>query len=130
MVTAATRVEVLGQRHRQPRRTQGLDEGDVPVEQRHGAQRLAAAQRLERLVVVGGVLEDDAERRVDGRRVEVVDLERDQGARPVDRLRDRRRLLELELAQLGDQVDQLPASRSSTSGTWETTIAFSRSASG
>ena len=63
--------------------------------------------------------------------VEVADLEGDQGARPVDGLRDRRRLLQLQLAQPADGRDQLrgdPVRRGP--GTWEETISRSRSASG
>ena len=64
-------------------------------------------QLLDRALLVGGVLEHDAERARDRGLVEVADLQRDQGARPVDGLRDRRRLLELQLAQPGDHVDEL-----------------------
>jgi hypothetical protein len=55
----------------------------------------------------GGVLEDDAEGVGDGLVVEVADLEGHQGAGPVDRLGDRGRLLELQLAEPGDRRHQL-----------------------
>ena len=57
--------------------------------------------------MVGGVLEDHAQRVGDRLLVEVADLQGDQGARPVDGLGDRRRLLELQLAQPADGGDQL-----------------------
>src|SRR5215216_3209723 len=62
---------------------------------------------FDRTALVRGVLEDHAQRAGDGRLVEVGDLERDQRARPVDGLRDGRRLLELELAQPDHDVDEL-----------------------
>ena len=71
----------------------------------HG--HLPQPQLADRAVLVGGVLEDDAEGVVDRLVVEVVDLQRDQRARPVDGLRDGRRLLELELAQPADGGDEL-----------------------
>src|ERR1044072_1570548 len=51
-------------------------------------------------VEVGAVLDDDRHRLAEGLRVEVVGAEQQQGARPVDRLGDRGRLLEVELAHL------------------------------
>ena len=53
------------------------------------------------------MLEHDADRPADRVQVQGVDLERDQGPGPVDRLGDRGRLLELELAQLDDHGDDL-----------------------
>ncbi len=104
-------VEVLGERDRQAGAPQRLEEGDVAVDQPAPACASPVAHRssqlLDRAVVVGAVLEDDAEGVGDGLVVEVADLERDQGAGPVDGLGDRRRLLELELAQPADRRDQL-----------------------
>ena len=98
------RVQVLGQRDRQPGGPQRLQEGDVPVDQ---ATPHRQPQLLDGPLVVGVVLEDHAEGVGDRLLVEVPDLQRDQGARPVDRLGDRRRLLELQLAQPADGGDQL-----------------------
>src|SRR5437764_10712276 len=49
--------------------------------------------------LVGSVLEDHAESRGDGGLIELVGVERDEGAGPVDRLGDARRLLQLERTQ-------------------------------
>ena len=82
--------------------------------------RLAQPQLADRALLVGGVLEHDAERVVDGLVVEVADLERDQRARPVDGLGDRRGLLQLELAQPRDgrrPAGRPPAPRGRAPGT-------------
>src|SRR3954469_20179329 len=49
-------------------------------------------------VQVRAVLDDDRQRALEDRLVDVGGAQKDQGARPVDRLRDRRRLLEVEAA--------------------------------
>ena len=59
-------------------------------------------------VHVGAVLDDDAHRPLEHRAVEVVGAEQQQGARPVDRLGDRGRLLEVELADHVDDLHQAP----------------------
>ena len=58
-------------------------------------------------VEVGPVLDDDAHRGPEHVLVDVLGAEQEQGARPVDRLRDRRRLLEVEVAHVGDHLDEL-----------------------
>src|SRR4051795_12671730 len=58
-------------------------------------------------VEVGAVLDDDRHRVAEGLLVDVVGAEQEQRARPVDRLRDRRRLLEVELADELDDLDEL-----------------------
>ena len=57
--------------------------------------------------MVAGVLEDHTQRLVDGRLVEGPGAERDEGARPVDGLRDRGGLAQLHVAQLADHLDDL-----------------------
>src|SRR3954454_17061955 len=58
-------------------------------------------------VEVGAVLDDDRHRVAEGLLVDVVGAEEQQGAGPVDRLRDRRRLLEIQLAHELDDLYQL-----------------------
>src|SRR3954453_14255381 len=58
-------------------------------------------------VEVGAVLDDDRHRVAERLLVDVVGAEQQQRARPVDRLRDRRRLLEVELADELDDLDEL-----------------------
>ena len=58
-------------------------------------------------VEVGAVLDDDRHRVAEDVLRDVVGAEQQQRARPVDRLRDRGRLLEVELADLVDDVDEL-----------------------
>jgi hypothetical protein len=58
-------------------------------------------------VEVGAVLDDDAHRLAERVGVDVLRAQQQQRPRPVDRLRDRRRLLEVELAHLVDDLDQL-----------------------
>ena len=67
-----------------------------------------AAELAHGLGLVGGVLEHDAEGLVDGGLVEVLDLQGDERAGPVDRLGDRRRLLQVQVAQPADGRDELP----------------------
>src|SRR5690348_3047682 len=67
-----------------------------------------ARERLiaDRLVILV-VLEQRAERRLDVFDVELLPAERRQRANPVDRLREARRLLEVERAQLGREARRL-----------------------
>src|SRR5213080_4215658 len=58
-------------------------------------------------VEVGAVLDDDRHRVAERLLVDVVGAEQQQRARPVDRLGDRRRLLEVELADELDDLDEL-----------------------
>ena len=69
-----------------------------------------AADTLDHDVEVGAVLDDDRHRVVERLLVDVVGAEQQQRARPVDRLRDRRRLLQVEAADHRDDLDQ-PARR-------------------
>ena len=62
-------------------------------------------------VEVGAVLDDDRHRLAERLRVEVLGAEQQQRARPVDRLGDRRRLLEVELAHLLHDPDELARDR-------------------
>ena len=57
------------------------------------------------------MLDDDRHRRAEHLLVDVVGAEQQQRARPVDRLRDRGRLLEVELAHLRDHLDELRRDR-------------------
>ena len=57
-------------------------------------------------VEVGAVLDDDRQRRAEDLGRDVVGAEQQQRARPVDRLRDRGRLLEVELAHHLDDLDE------------------------
>src|SRR5690606_11541735 len=63
-----------------------------------GPCRLLDRQLLGGLGDVGLVLEQDVERLLGGLLVDRVDVEQQQGARPVERLGDARRLLQVELA--------------------------------
>src|SRR5205085_231736 len=56
------------------------------------------ADALSDHVEVGSVLDDDVHRPLEYGLIDVVSAQEDQRARPVDRLRDRRRLLQIELA--------------------------------
>src|SRR4051794_28201960 len=58
-------------------------------------------------VEVGAVLDDDRHRVAERLLVDVVGAEQQQRARPVDRLCDRRRLLQVELADELDDLDEL-----------------------
>src|SRR4051812_45586513 len=58
-------------------------------------------------VEVGAVLDDDRHGVAEGLLVDVLGAEQQQGARPVDRLRDRGRLLEVELADELHELDEL-----------------------
>src|SRR3954454_18327629 len=58
-------------------------------------------------VEVGAVLDDDRQRLREHLLVDVVGAEQQQRARPVDRLGDRGRLLEIELADHRDDLDEL-----------------------
>ena len=58
--------------------------------------------------LVLAVLEDRAERRLDGPFVDLRDTERGEGLRPVDGLGDAGRLVELEVAQRLDRSRDLP----------------------
>src|SRR3954454_12032327 len=60
-------------------------------------------------VEVGAVLDDDRHRLLKHRLVDVVGTEQDQSARPVDRLSDRRWLLQVELTDHVDDLHQPPA---------------------
>src|SRR3954466_9525275 len=57
-------------------------------------------------VEIGAVLDDDRQRVAEGLLVDVLRAEQQQRARPVDRLRDRRWLLEVQLADHRDDLDQ------------------------
>ena len=57
------------------------------------------------------MLDDDRHRVGEDLTVDVVGAEQQQGPRPVDRLGDRRRLLEVELADHGDDLDELARDR-------------------
>src|SRR5512144_393783 len=57
-------------------------------------------------VDVGAVLDQDAHRALEGLAVDVVGADQEQGSRPVDRLGDRGRLLQVELADHVDDLDQ------------------------
>ena len=81
-------------------------------------------------VEVDAVLDDDAHRLAEGLGVDVVGAEQQQRPRPVDRLGDRGRLLQVELADHADDLDQAPGEASSSSGTCRRTISTSRSTSG
>ena len=59
-------------------------------------------------VDVRAVLDDDAHRALEHRAVDVVGAEQQQRPRPIDRLGDRGRLLEVELADHVDDLDQPP----------------------
>src|SRR6476469_7423705 len=63
-------------------------------------------QLLDGAGVVAGVLEDDAERLVHCLLVQGVEPQGDEGASPVDGLRDARRLLQLEGPQRTDGADE------------------------
>src|SRR5690606_16557787 len=65
------------------------------------------SQFLGGALLVGDVLEDDAEGAGDGGLVQVVQAEGEQGARPVDGLGDRRGLLDVQVAQRPDGADEL-----------------------
>src|SRR3954453_22312645 len=58
-------------------------------------------------VEVGAVLDDHRHRVAEGLLVDVLRAEQQQRPRPVDRLGDRRRLLEVEVADHGDELDEL-----------------------
>src|SRR3954468_20539920 len=58
-------------------------------------------------IEIGAVLDDDRHRVAEGLLVDVVGAEQQQRARPVDRLGDARRLLEVELAHELDDLDEL-----------------------
>ena len=62
-------------------------------------------------VDVGAVLDDDRDRLLEGLAVDVVGAHQQQRARPVDRLGDRGRLLQVELADHLDDLDQPPGER-------------------
>src|SRR4051794_30675837 len=74
-----------------------------------GTQRPAelGPNALDHDVEVGAVLDDDRHRVVERLLVDVVGAEQQQRARPVDRLGDRRRLLQVELADELDDLDEL-----------------------
>ena len=91
------RVEPLGHRDRQPGLAQSGDEADVPIEQRH--RRDGQAEFLGARAWSEGCLRTTPSVRGDRLLVEVVDAEGEQGARPVDGLGDRGRLLQLQRAQ-------------------------------
>src|SRR5262245_25928726 len=57
-------------------------------------------------VDVGAMLDEDAHRALEGLAVDVVGADQQQGSRPVDRLGDRGRLLQVELADHVDDLDQ------------------------
>src|SRR3954468_1533792 len=59
-------------------------------------------------VEIGAVLDDDRQRVAEGLLVDVLRAEQQQRARPVDRLRDRRRLLEIQLAHHRAALDEAP----------------------
>src|SRR3954468_5095345 len=59
-------------------------------------------------VEVGAVLDDDRQRLDERLPVDVLGAQQQQGARPVDRLGDRRRLLEVEVAHHGHHLDEAP----------------------
>ena len=82
-------------------------------------------------VDVGAVLDDDAHRLLEGLAVDVVGAQQQQRPRPVDRLGDRGRLLQVELADHAarPRPAAAPASRRS-SGACRRTISISRSSVG
>ena len=85
-----------------------------PVAGRQDAPGQAHPDPLGDEIEVGPVLDDDVHRLGEGLGVDLVGPEQQQRPRPVDRLGDRRRLLEVELADHGDDLDD-PASPSSSS---------------
>src|SRR4051795_7263167 len=76
-----------------------------------GTDRELHADALGDDVEVGAVLDDDRHRLDEDLVVDVVGAEQQQRPRPVDGLRDRRRLLEVELADHGDDLDELARDR-------------------
>ena len=62
-------------------------------------------------VHVGAVLDDHRHRLVERGRVDVLGAQQQERARPVDRLGDRRRLLEVQLAHHADDLHEPPRDR-------------------
>ena len=75
-----------------------------PRAPRRAARRSSSSRTSVEVLVV---LQDGAERLLDDGRVELLAAERDERLRPVDRLRDARRLGQVELAQPGDERRRL-----------------------
>ena len=99
-------------------------------EARRRQWRRAHADALGHDVEVGAVLDDDRHRRAEDLGVDVVGAEQQQRARPVDRLGDRRRLLEVELAHHRTTSTSRRATARRSSGACSRTISSSCSASG
>ena len=81
-------------------------------------------------VEIGAVLDDHRHRLAELVVVDVLGAEQQQGAGPVDRLGDRRRLLEVERADGADHLDKLAGDRQRQSGACIRTIASSCSSAG
>ena len=100
-----------------PRRRRAAAPAVVAISSRSPASaslgRSAPSRELDRdplgdEVDVGAVLDDDAHRLLEGLAVDVVGADQQQRPRPVDRLGDRGRLLQVELADHVDDLDQAP----------------------
>jgi len=72
-----------------------------------GAGRQGDAHALGYQLDIGAVLDDHRHRLREGELIDVAGAEQYQRACPVDRLSDRRRLLEIELANHRDHLNQL-----------------------
>ena len=115
-------IEVLGQAHRDAGGAQLLDESRQRLQQAGraagrqadggpvstiGRARPRTLQVLGRLVDVGLVLEQDVERLGGRLGVDRLDPEQQQGAGPVERLRHRRRLFQLQIPDGAHDADHL-----------------------